>query len=378
MAGVLDGVDRRTKIAGHNRLELLLFHLGRRQHFGINVFKVQEVVHCPPLTKVPHSHPAIKGVANMRGKTITVMDLAMAIGQPPIQDISDAFIIISEYNRSTQAFLVAGVDRIVNLNWESIKPPPKGAGNTYMTAVTEVDDRLVEIIDVEKVLAEIIGVNETVTNSVIEDSQKDEREHVPHILVIDDSTVARHQIKHTLEQVNLKCTLANNGKEGLDILRKIADEGGKVRDVYDLVISDVEMPEMDGYTFTTAVRNDPRMDSIYIILHTSLSGVFNQSLVEQVGANKFIPKFNPDELANAVLDQLRKTRAGLDTLKDEELRSYKVRYRIEKDTYYITQIENIAEIEMNIQGLVTIIKLESNIYLFDFNEEIEVASPDLT
>ncbi|MCW8983626.1 MAG: chemotaxis protein, partial [Gammaproteobacteria bacterium] len=262
MAGVLDGVDRRTKIAGHNRLELLLFHLGRRQHFGINVFKVQEVIQCPQLTNVPHSHPSVKGVANMRGKTITVMDLSMAIGQSPIQDINNAFVIITEYNRSTQGFLVGGVERIVNLTWDSIKPPPKGAGSTYVTAVTEVDEKLVEIIDVEKVLSEIIGVDETVDNSVVEESQKDEggREHVPHILVIDDSSVARNQIKHTLEQIGLGCTLAKNGREGLDKLKEVVDAGQELRDVYDLVISDVEMPEMDGYTFTTSVREDPRMD----------------------------------------------------------------------------------------------------------------------
>jgi two-component system chemotaxis response regulator CheV len=306
MAGVLDGVDRRTKIAGHNRLELLLFHLGRRQHFGINVFKVQEVIQCPPLTKVPHSHSSVKGVANMRGKTITVMDLSMAIGQAPIQDISSAFVIITEYNRSTQGFLVNGVERIVNLTWDSIKPPPRGAGSTYVTAVTEVDDQLVEIIDVEKVLSEIIGVDETVAETVIKESQKEAREHIPHILVIDDSSVARNQIKHTLVQIGLQCTLANNGREGFNKLKEVVDAGQNLRDVYDLVISDVEMPEMDGYTFTTSVRQDPRMEGIYIILHTSLSGVFNQSLVEKVGANKFISKFNPDELANAVLEQIRK------------------------------------------------------------------------
>lgn len=168
---------------------------------------------------------------------------------------------------------------------------------------------MVEIIDVEKVLSEIIGVDETVDDSVIEESQKEEHERVPHILVIDDSSVARNQIKHTLEQIGLQCTLARDGKEGLDKLKEIVDGGQKARDVFDLVISDVEMPEMDGYTFTTEVRDDPRLADMYIILHTSLSGVFNQSLVEKVGANKFISKFNPDELANAILDQIRKQSA---------------------------------------------------------------------
>ena len=83
MAGVLDGVDMRTKLAGHNRLELLLFRLGGRQRFGINVFKVQEVIQCPPLTSVPQSHPVVLGIANMRGRTIAVMDLASAIEPAP-------------------------------------------------------------------------------------------------------------------------------------------------------------------------------------------------------------------------------------------------------------------------------------------------------
>ncbi|MCW8950137.1 MAG: chemotaxis protein CheW, partial [Sedimenticola sp.] len=99
MAGILDGVDQRTKLAGHNRLELLLFRLAGRQRFGINVFKVQEVIQCPPLTQLPGSHPVVRGIANMRGKTITVMDLSQSIGGPPLDNIEGRFVIITEYNR---------------------------------------------------------------------------------------------------------------------------------------------------------------------------------------------------------------------------------------------------------------------------------------
>ena len=300
MAGILDGVDQRTKLAGHNRLELLLFNLGRRQQFGINVFKVKEVIQCPALTCVPHSHPAVKGVANMRGNNIPVIDLAMSIGQPPLQTVTGAFVIIAEYNRTLHGFLVAGVDRIVNLNWDAIKPPPKGTGQTYMTAVTQVDDRLVEIIDVEKVMSEIIGVEEVVNATIVDSASK----QAHHVLVVDDSSVARNQIKRTMEQIGIETTLAKNGREGLNVLKQIADAGEDVYARFDLVISDVEMPEMDGYTFTTEVRSDPRMNQLYIILHTSLSGVFNQNLVEKVGANQFIAKFNPDDLAASVLAQL--------------------------------------------------------------------------
>ncbi len=303
MAGVLDGVNRRTQLAGHNRLELLLFRLHRKQRYGINVFKVQEVIQCPPLTQVPHAHPAVRGVANLRGKTITLIDLSMAIGLSPLNDVKNSYVIITEYNRTTQGFLVNGVDHIVNLNWDEILPPPKGTGSNYMTAVTHVDKDIVEIIDVEKVLAEIIGVNQQVSNDVL--AQKTAAEVPHHILVVDDSSVARNQIKRTLDQLGIESTLARDGKEGLDILKAWADEGVPVSERLTMVISDVEMPKMDGYTLTTEIRHDPRLASLYVILHTSLSGVFNNSLVNKVGANQFIAKFNPDELAVAVLGRLR-------------------------------------------------------------------------
>ncbi len=168
MAGVLHDVDMRTQMAGQNRLELLLFKLAGRQRFGINVFKVQEVIQCPKLTELPNSHPAVRGVANMRGKTITVMDLSQAIGGLPIQDWRDKFIVISEYNGQVLGFLVNSVERIVNMNWEDIKPPPKGtAGNSYMTAVTRIDEDLVQIIDVEKVMKEIMGGNEEINADIV-------------------------------------------------------------------------------------------------------------------------------------------------------------------------------------------------------------------
>ncbi len=305
MAGVLDGVDRRTQLAGHNRLELLTFRLQSRQRYGINVFKVQEVIQCPPLTAVPHAHPVVRGVANMRGKTITLMDLSMAIGQRPLTDLTNAYVIITEYNRSTQGFLVSGVDRIVNLNWDDIKPPPRGTGSNYMTAVTEVDKELVEIIDVEKVMAEVMPPNNEVSSEVLEQNISSDDERRPHILVADDSSVARNQIKRTLDQLNIDSTLARDGREALNILKSWADDGLNVMETIDLVISDVEMPEMDGYTLTTEIRHDERLKDLYVILHTSLSGVFNNALIEKVGADRFIAKFKPDELASTVLDAIK-------------------------------------------------------------------------
>merc|ERR1712000_525205 len=151
------GVDARTKLVGQNRLELLLFHLGGSQHFAINVFKVQEVMQMPRLTRIPDRHPVVRGVTHLRGQTVPVVDPRHAIQMGPLKlDEDDATIIVTEYNMTVQAFLVGGVDRIVNMNWNEILPPPGGSGRQhYLTAITRIDDRIVEIIDVEKVLAEI-------------------------------------------------------------------------------------------------------------------------------------------------------------------------------------------------------------------------------
>jgi two-component system chemotaxis response regulator CheV len=305
MAGVMEGVNQRTQLVGHNRLELLLFRLGGKQRFGINVFKIQEVMQCPPLTHIPTSHPVIRGVAHIRGKTIAVMDLGLGIGRPLLAIETGCFLIVTEYNRSTQGFLVSGVDRIINVNWESILPPPAGTGpSNYMTAVTHMDDELVEIIDVEKVLSEV-SPSAGVVSHEIRDSGIPEQMALQHVLVVDDSSVARNQITNTLSQLGIQSTVARDGREGLNILKGWAADGKPLKERVTMVITDVEMPEMDGYTFTAEIKKDPRLKDLYVLMHTSLSGVFNNAMVEKVGADKFVAKFKPDELAQAVLDRVK-------------------------------------------------------------------------
>ena len=307
MSGIMASVDQRTQLAGRNRLELLLFRLGDPQLYGINVFKVREVLLCPSLSTVPQSHPVVRGICNIRGQTISVMDLSLAIGGPPVENLDTAFIIISEYNRNVQGFLVHEVDRIINLDWKEVHAPPSGsggAGASYLTAVTHVDEKMVGVIDVERVLVEVVGAKEHISDEVRDqvgefDNPKDL------ILVSDDSIVARKQICKTLEEdMSIKTITTKDGKEAIDLLKGWADNNDPQLDRLALVISDIEMPEMDGYTFTTEVRADERLKGIYIILHTSMSGVFNQSMVDKVGANKFIAKFEPDVLAHAVIDVL--------------------------------------------------------------------------
>ena len=303
MAGILDGVDQRTKLAGHNRLELLLFKLCGEQRFGINVFKVQEVIQCPNLTQIPKSHPAVCGVAHLRGKTIPVLDLSMAIGAGCMSRDGRGYVIVTEYNRSTQGFLVSAVDRIINMGWEQIRPPPRGAGhNSYLTAVTQFEHELIEVIDVEKVMKEVIGGAEEVSAGIIDPGIDSFDQHV---LVVDDSSVARNQIKRVLDQLQVQYTIAKDGQEALEILEGWQADGKDLRRYLAMIISDVEMPRMDGYTLTATMRKTPGMKEVYVLLHTSLSGVFNQAMVEKVGANRFLAKYVPDDLARLVQQQLR-------------------------------------------------------------------------
>ncbi|PCC98651.1 chemotaxis protein CheV [Halopseudomonas pelagia] len=306
MAGVLDTVNQRTRLVGENRLEILLFRLAGHQLFALNVFKIREVLQLPRLTQMPQRAPHVAGVIHLRGQTLPVIDLSGAIGMRPQQALPDSTIIITEYNRSVQAFLVGGVDRIMNLNWDSVQPPPRGAGRThYLTAITRLDDqRLVEIIDVEKVLAEIVPFNAKVSEGLLDDellSKARGRE----VLLVDDSPTGINQLRETLSQLDLKMHVATDGLRALRQLQAWADEDENISQRLLMVITDAEMPEMDGYRLTSEIRKDPRLKDLYVVLHTSLSGNFNKAMVEKVGCDGFLSKFQPDQLVEVVRERLR-------------------------------------------------------------------------
>ncbi len=312
MSGILDSVNLRTQMVGQNRLELLLFGLETSQRYGINVFKVREVLQCPELTEVPRQTTAIKGMAHIRGETIPVLDLSEAIGRRPIpeEEQRKAFLIVAEYNRRTLAFLVRKVDRILNTQWDQIMPPPAEIGSeNYLTAVFEYEGKLIEILDVEQILADLYPMPTDVSDEV---ANKDVRQRAQqyHVLIVDDSAVARNQMQRSLESLGVKVTAANNGRQAWELLKGMADKGVDVEQLFLMVISDIEMPEMDGYTLTAMIREDNRMQKMHIVLHTSLSGGFNVSMVKKVGADGFLAKFNPNDLAAVVVNRINQQRAN--------------------------------------------------------------------
>lgn len=310
MGGVLASVDSRTRLVGANRLELLMFKLHSDQLFAINVFKVQEVLRLPKLTSLPGHHPYVVGVAHLRGQTVPVINLAQAVGMPPLEPTAESNLIVTEYNSTIQAFLVGGVDRIVNLNWEDIMPPPRTTGRQhYLTAITRLDERIIEIIDVEKVLAEINPYTIALDTSQIESAVLESAQGME-VLMVDDSPTAISQVRQTLEPLGITLHTATNGKEGLQVLQDWAATGANVPEKLLMLITDAEMPEMDGYSLTSAVREDPQLKDLFVVLHTSMSGSFNKAMVEKVGCDDFLSKFQPQLLAQLVEKRIR-IKAGL-------------------------------------------------------------------
>ncbi|WP_299774399.1 chemotaxis protein [uncultured Pseudoteredinibacter sp.] len=287
-----------------NTIEVLLFKLTGDQLYGINVFKVKEVLPCPALSSIPNSDESVPGCAHIRGQTIPVIDLAKAAGMGEITDYDDRFLIVTEYSRSIQGFLVYSVDRIVTLQWSDLSKAPAGVGeDNYLTAVAKIDEKLVEIMDVEKVLDEVNPVDEEIEEDVVPDEVMHEA-HERKLLIIDDSAVARKQIKRVADKMNIDSVQAINGQDALDYLNKQSAEGHNLNSEIYAVVCDIEMPGMDGYTFATRAKGDERYSEIPILLHSSLGGVLNEELVKKSGANQFLAKFEPNELAKWISTQV--------------------------------------------------------------------------
>jgi two-component system, chemotaxis family, chemotaxis protein CheV len=309
MSELLKSIDARTSLAGTNKLEILMFTLGedgeikRREVFGINVFKVREVMRTPKtITRAPDMQPAVEGMVSLRGRLVPVMDLAKYVGITV--EKKPEIMIVTEYNRQIQGFLVDAVDTILRLDWASMKVPPHmvaGKASGLVTAVTElVDGTLVMMLDVEQLLAENSNVDDDAGINAIESTVPAGRT----VLFADDSIVARNQISRTLEALKVGHISTTNGAQAWTELKRIADTaeaaGKCVRDTVQLVLTDVEMPEMDGYMLTKKIKADVRFNGVPVLMHSSLSGSSNQQLGASVGIDEYVSKFEPTKLAAAL------------------------------------------------------------------------------
>ncbi len=319
MSKFLQSVDDRTRLAGTNRIEILLFSLGEdREHgreevFGINVFKVREVILVPEITRAPDMPAVLEGMVSLRGNTLPVINLIKYCG---IDSGSEPNImIVTEYNNSVQGFLVHAVDNIERLAWEQIKSPPAIMDSQHgglITAVTEIENKgLVMIMDVEKILVDAAGLyQDDNTYEGIPTLEADSKT----IIFADDSSVARDQISRTLDEMGVHHISAVNGLEAWNKLVGIADNADahdrRAADEIQLVLTDIEMPEMDGYVLTRKIKEDARFNGIPVVMHSSLSADANMSLGKSVGVDAYVPKFKPQELARIIIQLLAEGDAG--------------------------------------------------------------------
>jgi len=283
----------------HYSQGVLVFTISHQQRFALGTLKIREIIPYPSVNELPNKHPCVKGVINMRGQTIAVIDMAAAIGYGaiPEEELSNCVIIVTDCQRKVVGFLVRGIEKITEYNWREITSPPKTLGKTSLVSgMCQIDNQLVQMIDLEYVLLKVFPDSPESAHAIITDVQREQLKPL-NILLIDDSMVARKQLSDALLHLNIPFQVTDNGQDALNIMRKDVSNGKAI----DLVVSDIEMPGLDGYELTFEIRSDEQLKHCYIILHSSLSSHISVSQATQVGANEALTKFDVHELIASML-----------------------------------------------------------------------------
>lgn len=306
-------IDERTNLTSNNKFELLLFRLGsdsalgKSELFGINVFKVREIVAMPNITPIAGGTAHSLGVVNLRGQVIPVLDLPAIVGCTPQTGLN--IMLVTEYARTTQAFAVESVEDIVRLDWKQVlSAEASGTSGKLVTSIARLDgntdgSRLAQVLDVEAILQMVSPSSaQEVTPEKVGPRLKLKPGTI--LLAADDSFVARSLIEKELKVLEAPYEMLKSGKEAWDRLNAIASsaeaEGLTIADKVAMVLTDLEMPEMDGFTLTRNIKQDARFHSIPVVIHSSLSGSANEDHVRSVGADGYVAKFAADDLANTI------------------------------------------------------------------------------
>jgi two-component system chemotaxis response regulator CheV len=309
--------DERTQLTSKNKFELLLFRLGTARPglapalYGINVFKVREIITNREITPIAGAPESVKGAIDIRGQIIPVIDLCRLTGNTPSREPS--ILLITEFARTTQAFAVEDVDDIVRLEWSQVHPAECAGGTGYITSIARFNGdsgelRLAQVLDVEQVMRDVFPEQHRDVNKAELSAEVNYAAGGGKILAADDSAFARTLLDQALTAIGAPHVIANTGEEAWQMLLRYADEAEKekvpARDKIALVITDLEMPEMDGFMLTRKIKADDRLKHIPVIIHSSLTGSANEAHVRNAGANGYVAKFAPKELCDAITEAL--------------------------------------------------------------------------
>ena len=298
----IDEAIRRTSLSSSNQMEMLTFRLTDRQLYGINVFKIIEIVECPKkLAAVPYSHPTIPGVVDFRGEAISVIDISAAIGMQKVDYVNQlGYLVVCEYNRQLNAFLVSQPESLLTRSWDQIKKPTGFDAKALVAIAYSDSDEMVLLLDIEEILSEVVGIGDDPLDKApsIASSELSDK----HVMMLDDSNAAMLLMTNTMKQMGINYTASDSAINALEFIHAHIDSGNLPH--FDLIISDIEMPGMDGFTFTRTARQIKKLEQIPIILHSSMSNPTNQLKAKEAGANQFIAKFNYEALSTMVTELL--------------------------------------------------------------------------
>lgn len=291
---------------------MLMFTLNtQKQLFAIGTLKVREIVPYMPMTQIPYSHHHVIGTVTIRNLTVPVIDMAAAIGFRTIQpsEYKQCYLIVTDCLRTVVAFMVRSIEKIIECDWRTIESSPAVAGkDVFITGITRYQKQIVQLLDVELLLSKIYPQYESTKIPMLTDIER-ERLKALRILLVDDSSIARKQLSDALDSINIPYQICKNGLDAIELMRQDAQHQRAI----DLLVSDIEMPGLDGYELAFEVQNDPMLSHAYCILHTSLSSEICLDRAHQVGAHEALEKFNATELIEAMLRGAKKLEQRKDT-----------------------------------------------------------------
>ena len=298
-----------TKIlleSGTNELEIMEFTVGG-ELFGINIAKIREIMKAQETKRMPNSHNFVEGIFKQRGEVITVIDLAKCLNIERTENKSHDIFILTHFNKLNFAFRVESVVGIDRVSWEDIKKPDKviySGEDSVATAIAEYKDRLITILDFEKIIADISPETSITLDRL--DELGDRVESQKKILVAEDSMMLSNLIIGFLHKSGYKNTVKfNNGKEAWDYLTEAKESGLPISNYVSCIVSDIEMPLMDGHRLTKLIKTDDELKHIPVILFSSLISDELRIKGQEVGADEQITKPEIVELVN-IIDRLIK------------------------------------------------------------------------
>lgn len=295
--------------SGTNEFEIVEFNIGE-VNYGINVAKVREVITRVPVTKMPQVHPYVDGLFTLRGRVMPLVNLPRCLGadkdkEPGKEKQEPENIIVTEINNYDMGFLVDNVSRIHRISWSEMEPSPEVGDSSMVVGVIKMADKIVLLLDFEKIIAEINPeVNIKLTTFEDADADIKQKRELQHIVVAEDSPMLRDLLVNTLHEAGYKFVRDfNNGKAAWEYLNDLAKDSNEIEERVKIIISDIEMPQMDGHHLLKLIRADRVLENIPVIFFSSLINEEMRIKGEALGANGQISKPEINKLIS-LLDDL--------------------------------------------------------------------------